>query len=151
MTCSAPGYDKKWTDTNKKPTASCWDSQSVKGTATPDVRGYDAGKQINGRKRHILVNTLGLLLVVRLTVASVQDRDGARLLLRNLPGHCKKLRKIWVDGGYRGRLIQWDRWLFKFCLAVVCRPKKRVGLPCCLGDGPSNEHSLRFNSGPKHF
>jgi putative transposase len=83
------------------------DSQSVKGSATPGVRGYDAGKQINGRKRHLLVDTLGLLLIVRVTVASVQDRDAARLLLRNLPGHCKKLRKIWVDGGYSGRLVQW--------------------------------------------
>jgi len=56
------------------------DSQSIKGTATPGVRGYDAGKNINGRKRHLLIDTLGLLLVVAVTVASVQDRDGARLL-----------------------------------------------------------------------
>jgi putative transposase len=112
---------------HKPPTAGCLDSQSVKGTATPGVRGYDAGKQINGRKRHLLVDTRGLLLVVRVTVASVQDRDGARLLLRNLPGHCKKLRKIWVDGGYSGRLIQWVADGFKFCLAVVCRPKQTHG------------------------
>jgi putative transposase len=92
---------------HKQPTAGCLDSQSVKGSATPGVRGYDAGKQINGRKRHLLVDTLGLLLIVRVTVASVQDRDAARLLLRNLPGHCKKLRKIRVDGGYSGRLVQW--------------------------------------------
>jgi len=92
---------------HKQPTAGCLDSPSVKGTATPGVRGYDAGKQINGRKRHLLVDTLGLLLIVRVTVASVQDRDAARLLLRNLPGHCKKLRKIGVDGGYSGRLVQW--------------------------------------------
>jgi len=92
---------------HKQPTAGCLDSPSVKGTATPGVRGYDAGKQINGRKCHLLVDTLGLLLIVRVTVASVQDRDAARLLLRNLPGHCKKLRKIGVDGGYSGRLVQW--------------------------------------------
>jgi putative transposase len=66
-----------------------------------DVPG--TGKQVNGRKRHLLVDTLGLVLVAWVTVASVQDRDGARLLLRHLPGHCKKLRKIWVDGGYSGR------------------------------------------------
>ncbi|MGZ8238282.1 MAG: IS5 family transposase, partial [Methylobacter sp.] len=54
---------------HKQPTAGCLDSQSVKGSATPGVRGYDAGKHINGRKRHILVDTLGLLLAVGVTVA----------------------------------------------------------------------------------
>ncbi|HEY8158067.1 MAG TPA: IS5 family transposase [Methylobacter sp.] len=112
---------------HKQPTAGCLDSQSIKGTATPGVRGYDAGKNINGRKRHLLVDTLGLLLVVAVTVASVQDRDGARLLLRNLPGSCKKLRQIWVDGGYSGRLVQWAAECFKFCLTVVLRPKQTRG------------------------
>jgi putative transposase len=60
-------------------------------------------------------------------VTSVQDRDRARLLLRNLPGHCKKLRKIWADGGYNGRLIQWVAECFRFCLAVVLRPKETPG------------------------
>lgn len=67
---------------HKHPTAGCLDSQSVKCSAVPGPRGFDAGKMINGRKRHILVDTLGLLLAVVVTVASVQDRDGARLLLR---------------------------------------------------------------------
>jgi putative transposase len=112
---------------HKQPTAGCLDSQSVKGTATPGVRGYDAGKHINGRKRHILVDTLGLLLVAWVTVASVQDRDAARSLLRHLPGGCKKLRKIWVDGGYSGRWVQWVADCFKFCLVVVLRPKEMRG------------------------
>jgi putative transposase len=112
---------------HKQLTAGCLDSQSVKGSATPGVRGYDAGKQINGRKRHLLVDTLGLLLIVRVTVASVQDRNAARLLLQNLPGGCKKLRKIWVDGGYSGRLVQWVAECFKFCLTVVLRPKETHG------------------------
>lgn len=59
------------------------------------VRGYDAGKKVNGRKRHILVDTLGLLLAGAVTAADVQDGDGARLLLGGLPGGCKKLRKVW--------------------------------------------------------
>ena len=109
---------------HKHPTAGCLDSQSVKCTAVPGERGYDAGKKVNGRKRHILVDTLGLLLAVVVTVASVQDRDGARLLLGNLPGGCKKLRKVWVDGGYGGRLVEWVAERFKFCLAVVLRPKE---------------------------
>ena len=88
------------------------------------MRGYDAGKKVNGRKRHILVDTLGLLLAVVVTTASVQDRDGARLLLRHLPGGCKKLRRIWVDGGYAGRLVNWVSERFKFNLSVVLRPKE---------------------------
>jgi putative transposase len=113
---------KRWH--HKHPTAGCLDSQSVKCTAVPGQRGFDAGKKVNGRKRHILVDTLGLLLAVVVTVASVQDRDGARLLLRQLPGCCKKLRKIWVDGGYSGHLVNWVAAQFKFCLAVVLRPKE---------------------------
>ncbi len=59
--------------------------------------------------------------------ASVQDRDGARQLLRHLPGHCKKLRKIWVDGGYSGRLVDWVAQRFRFVLTGVLRPKERRG------------------------
>lgn len=89
---------------------------------------------VTGRKRHLLVDTLGLLLAVVVTSASVQDRDGARLLLGNLPGGCKKLRKVWVDGGYAGRLVDWVAEWFKFCLAVVLRPEETrrfVLLPRC--------------------
>ena len=109
---------------HKHPTAGCIDSQSVKTTSVTGIRGYDAGKKINGRKRHILVDTTGLLLQVIVTAANVQDRDGAKLLLKSLTGSCKKLRKIWVDGGYRGKLIEWVDEHFKFCLAVVLRPKE---------------------------
>ena len=112
---------------HQHPTGACLDSQSVKCTAVPGVRGYDAGKKINGRKRPIRVDTLGLLLTVTVTIASVQDRDGARWLLRNLPGGGKKLRKIWVDGGYAGQLVDWVAERFAFCLAVVLRPKERKG------------------------
>ena len=63
---------------------------------------YDAGKKINGHKRHIPADTLGLLLAVVETVASMQDRDGACLLLRHLPGRCKKLKRIWRNSSYEG-------------------------------------------------
>lgn len=121
-------------DRHQHPTAGCLDSQSVKCTAVPRPRGYDAGKKVNGRKRHILVDTLGLLLVVVVTAARVQDRDGARLLLAHLPSGCKKLKKVWVDGGYAGVLVAWVAERFKFCLSVVLRPKesrKFVLLPWC--------------------
>lgn len=112
---------------HKHPTAGCLDSQSVKTTAIPGVRGYDAGKQVNGRKRHIVVDTMGLLLAVIVTAASVQDRDGAKLLLRRLGGACKKLRRIWVDGGYRGQLLTWVAAHCRYQLTVVLRTDDQKG------------------------
>lgn len=112
---------------HKHPTAGSIDSQSVKTIGISSCFGFDAGKKVKGRKRHILVDTLGLLLAVVVTTADVQDRDGARRLLPKLSGSCKKLRKVWVDGGYRGLLLDWVKLQFRFCLAVVLRSDDRKG------------------------
>ena len=112
---------------HKHPTAGCLDSQSVKTTAIAGPRGYDAGKKVRGRKRHIVVDTMGLLLAVIVTAASVQDRDGAKLLLRRLGGACKNLRRIWVDGGYRGQLLVWVAAHCRYRLTVVLRTDDQKG------------------------
>jgi len=80
----------------------------VRTTRRGGVRGYDAGKKIVGRKRHLLVDTDGLILKVRVHAASVQDRDGATLVLDQIDEPLAKLERIWADGGYAGdKLAGW--------------------------------------------
>lgn len=112
---------------HKHPTAGSLDSQSVKTTSVPSSRGFDGGKKIQGRKRHVLVDTLGLMIAVTVTTACVQDRDGLKKLLRRFGMHRKKLRKIWVDGGYRGEVIEWVKAQFRYCLEVVLRADDVTG------------------------
>ena len=95
---------------DKEPSAGCVDSQSVKTITYGTSRGFDGGKKVKGRKRHILVDTLGLLVVVIVTAANVSDRKGLMQLLKTYFGDgVKRLRKLWVDAGYRGRSIR--RWV----------------------------------------
>ena len=92
----------------KRPTAAILDSQSVRTTHRGGVRGYDAGKKILGRKRHLLVDTAGLILKVRVHAASLQDRDGATLLLDQIDEPLGALQLLWADGGYAGdQLAAW--------------------------------------------
>ena len=97
-----------------QPSAAMVDSQSVKTTDRGGVHGYDAGKKVNGRKRHVLVDTLGLVCLVVVTAASTQDRDGARILLEVLATRMRRLRLIWADGGYAGALVGWVESLRKW-------------------------------------
>jgi transposase len=84
----------------------------------------DAGKKINGTKRHIAVDTIGLLLTVLVTAASVQDRDAARPLLWNLRRAFPSIKLAWADGGYAGKLVTWAASKFKpkLTLQIVRRP-----------------------------
>ena len=85
-----------------QPTAAVLDSQSVKAAGHGGRVGYDAGKRIKGRKRHLLVDTLGLVLGVVVTSADTTERDGAQAVLRRVWGWLIWLRLLWVDGGYTG-------------------------------------------------
>ena len=108
------------------PTAAIIDSQSVKGSEmiARTRRGYDAGKKINGTKRHIAVDALGLLLTVLVTAASVQDRDAAKPLLWNLRKAFPSVKLAWADGGYAGKLVTWAAGKLKpkLKLEIVRRP-----------------------------
>ena len=95
-------YDKQ-----NAPTAAILDSQTVKLGEQGGPSGYDAGKKIKGRKRHVLVDSLGLLWGVLVTAASVQDRDGAKTLLDLVLRGLRRLQVIWADGGYAGQLVEW--------------------------------------------
>ena len=111
------------------PSAAIIDSQSVKAaeTVARASRGFDAGKKINGRKRHIAVDTLGLLLVVMVTAACVQDRDGARPLLQQIAMSYQRVRLIWADGGYAGKLVDWTREALRIVLQIVKRSDDMTG------------------------
>lgn len=100
------------------------DAQSVKGADTVGkaTRGYDAGKKVNGRKRHIVVDTLGLLVVVLVTAANVQDRDGGRLILAQAKMAMPSIAVVWADGGYAGRAVAFARLMLRIALQIVRKP-----------------------------
>ena len=96
-----------------QPTAAILDSQSVKSDGHGGAVGYDAGKKIKGRKRHVLVDTLGMILGVVVTPADCPERDGAKKVMAKVCDWFPSLRKLWVDGGYTGEAFEtWvrDRW-----------------------------------------
>src|SRR5207245_11385878 len=84
--------------------------------------GYDAGKKINGTKRHLAVDVMGLLLTVLVTAASVQDRDAARPLLWDLRRAFPAIKLAWADGGYAGKLVTWAKTRLRLTLEIVKRP-----------------------------
>ncbi|MBN3895995.1 MAG: IS5 family transposase [Nostoc sp. NOS(2021)] len=114
------------------PSEAIMDSQTVEtATMVSKEVGYDSGKKIKGRKRHILVDTLGLVLVVVITAAGTSEQAGAKQVLSRLNsvrGRFRRLITIWVDGGYRGKDFQhWVMDLYRWILSVVTRHEEQKG------------------------
>lgn len=111
------------------PTAAIIDSQSVRGADTVPAtsRGWDNGKKVGGRKRHVATDCLGLLLAVVVTAANMQDRDGAHPLLSLLRERFSTITLVWADGGYAGRLITWASKVLSLTVQVIKRTEAMTG------------------------
>lgn len=106
-------------DRNPQPSAGVIDSQSVKTTSVGGSRGYDPAKKINGRKRHLLVDTQGLVLGAKVHPGNISDRKGAELLLPPLKSQLPKLEHIWADSAYSGKVSEWIQSTLGWSIEVV--------------------------------
>lgn len=108
-----------------EPTAAVLDAQSIKSSEGGECRGFDMGKKTTGRKRHLVVDTMGLILVVMVTSASVNDRPGGRRILRQLAEAFTTVALVWADGGYANSvdstLLSWAKDKLGILLEIIRR------------------------------
>ncbi len=114
-------------DKDPEPSIGIMDSQSVKTVLAGDERGFDGAKQVKGRKRHCMVDALGLLIVVMVTAASVQDSDAGQELAIDVKEKTGRLQKIYADQGYKDWLVDWIAQWQRFVLELVRKPPEQQG------------------------
>lgn len=112
-----------------EPSGAIVDSQSVKTTETGGTRGFDGGKNINGRKRHVMTDTVGNLLEVVVNAANTQDRAGAKTVIAKLSAQTiASIKMLWADGSYSGEpFTQWIRNTLNAALEIGSRPPNSKG------------------------
>lgn len=115
------------------PSVGIIDSQTADSSLMPcskkvyEDRGFDANKKLKGRKRHIVVDSLGLILVVFIHSASILDRNGAVEVFRLLNERYESIKKVFADAGYNGKLVDWVKQLYKWILEIVNKKDGQIG------------------------